>query len=72
MSIMEYNIDYHVNLGYVITISVIGEQIIGFRFNYIDKLLMPRNIVFFDFKSCLKQKSFEFLWSLLAARQIHK
>ena len=49
---MEYDSDYLVNLGSMITVSVIGDRIIGFRFSE-NKPLMPTNIVFFDFKSCL-------------------
>ena len=53
---MEYDSDYHVNLGSVITLSVIGEQITGFRLIILiteNKRLMPTNIVFFDFRLCL-------------------
>ena len=66
---MEYDSDYHVNLGSLITFSVIREKFLDsvlIRSILIteNKPLMPTNIVFFDFKLCLQRKthsSFEFV-----------
>ena len=52
---MEYDIDYHVNLGSVITLWLESKSFDSVLIILIteNKPLMPTNIVFFDFKSCL-------------------